>query len=356
MAGQWGDTTKFTPEKAIFFKNSTQLTHAISLLGWLRDVARALARCKSIRVVHGDIKPANILIMRSCLAALADFGVATRVADGQLNTPWQGGTSNYMSPESMSCPVDGAGSVVGFPTDIYAFGVMTIELIVGHVSNVIADVVPELVPVMGSMISTLATARPSADEVWSCLEGAMVKLQAAGADRQGSSAALTASLVSDDPAHPAAVARSSLRDLQRFVQLRVATIDELRRKDFMAQWDMQGAWLTCDAVGCSAQLGKFIYSQALLRWRGETCDVLEGMEDGLEEMELAMQMVRGKLAREEGFTTLQKEAEEKTRLFNSLYRTALTAVQAASRPLPPPAQLARPCPRSFAMRGGNLGD
>ncbi|WP_157595990.1 serine/threonine-protein kinase [Plesiocystis pacifica] len=58
------------------------------------EVGRALEHCHAMDVVHGDVKPANVLISEG-RAHLADFGLADRPASVEE----VGGTLGYMAPE-----------------------------------------------------------------------------------------------------------------------------------------------------------------------------------------------------------------------------------------------------------------
>src|SRR6185295_4705936 len=103
-------------------------------LSVLRDVARALAHAHEHGVVHRDIKPDNVMLSGGA-AVVTDFGIAKAVSAAQLagttteltQAGTAIGTPAYMAPEQ----------AIGDPTtdhraDIYSFGCLAYELLVGH--------------------------------------------------------------------------------------------------------------------------------------------------------------------------------------------------------------------------------
>ncbi len=92
----------------------------------LESVCAAVADLHDRGIVHGDLKPANILISREGQIKVTDFGLtaARRPGDREPSRAIVGGTPAYMAPEMF-------GGTLSPRTDVYALGMMTIELLTG---------------------------------------------------------------------------------------------------------------------------------------------------------------------------------------------------------------------------------
>src|ERR1700760_708834 len=93
------------------------------------QLCRALAPAHAQRIVHRDVKPANILLSTTGRVKVGDFGVA-RLAEG--STDGRGshpasivGTPRYMAPEQ------GRGRPTTPATDVYSAGVVLYEMLSG---------------------------------------------------------------------------------------------------------------------------------------------------------------------------------------------------------------------------------
>ncbi len=78
---------------------------------WLVPFTQALARVHDAGLVHLDVKPANILMLKKEMPVLADFGIARRA--GEASPP---GSMGYVSPERL------AKKPADFSDDVYALG------------------------------------------------------------------------------------------------------------------------------------------------------------------------------------------------------------------------------------------
>lgn len=94
------------------------------------SVGAALAYAHKQGILHRDIKPSNVLLATDGQIYLADFGLARIAQSGEstLSSDMIMGTPQYISPEQAMGKKD-----LDEGTDIYSFGVMLYEMVVGQV-------------------------------------------------------------------------------------------------------------------------------------------------------------------------------------------------------------------------------
>ena len=96
-------------------------------LYFITQIVRALGHAHSRGIIHRDIKPQNIMVLRDGSVKVADFGIA-RIMSAAQNTMTQEalGSVHYISPEQAR------GSHIDARADIYSAGVVLYEMLTGR--------------------------------------------------------------------------------------------------------------------------------------------------------------------------------------------------------------------------------
>jgi serine/threonine protein kinase len=94
-----------------------------------RQAAEALAALHRAGLVHGDVKPENLLLTADRGAVLIDLGFAHRPGENAelFRRGYILGTANYLAPE-----LCGPGPDADVSSDLYSLGVMLFELLTGE--------------------------------------------------------------------------------------------------------------------------------------------------------------------------------------------------------------------------------
>ncbi|MEO8131808.1 MAG: protein kinase, partial [Bryobacteraceae bacterium] len=95
------------------------------ILNWSVQLANALAVAHNNGLVHGDIKPENVMVRDDGYVKLLDFGLAAALSDAPNNNAFLTGTPRYLSPEQCT------GEAATRASDMFSFGVMLYELTTG---------------------------------------------------------------------------------------------------------------------------------------------------------------------------------------------------------------------------------
>lgn len=106
-----------------------------SVLELASGIARGLHHIHSKNIIHGDLKPSNVLLKKvqethaKVMAKIADFGLSLKMQGSQTHVSnVQHGTTGYMAPE-----VEEEGST-SKAADVYAFGVVLWEIFMSQLS------------------------------------------------------------------------------------------------------------------------------------------------------------------------------------------------------------------------------
>lgn len=91
---------------------------------WAADLAAALARAHRAKVIHGDVKPANILVTKDGQVKLGDFGIA-RFATQVSTSGSLMGTPAYLSPEQIQ------GQTQDTRSDLFSLGIILYQMTTG---------------------------------------------------------------------------------------------------------------------------------------------------------------------------------------------------------------------------------
>jgi len=96
-------------------------------LHFISQIMKALSHAHSRGIIHRDIKPHNIMVLRDGSVKVADFGIARLMSAGHSTLTQEAlGSVHYISPEQAK------GSRIDERSDIYSAGVVLYEMITGR--------------------------------------------------------------------------------------------------------------------------------------------------------------------------------------------------------------------------------
>ena len=95
-------------------------------LHFITQIMRGLSHAHSRGIIHRDIKPQNIMVLRDGSVKVADFGIACLANANQTLTQEALGSVHYISPEQAR------GDRIDARSDIYSAGVVLYEMLTGR--------------------------------------------------------------------------------------------------------------------------------------------------------------------------------------------------------------------------------
>ena len=151
------------------------------------QIARALAHAHSKGIIHMDIKPQNIMLLKDGTAKVADFGIAQLDGDETGDQAETVGSIHYISPEQAR------GEATDARTDIFSLGVVMYEMLTGKLPfngntagevaiqhySVVPDAPSELYPEISEKMEsiTLRAMQPNLEDRYQSSEELLADLE-----------------------------------------------------------------------------------------------------------------------------------------------------------------------------------
>lgn len=210
-------------------------------LHFAAQIARALRHAHGKGIVHMDIKPQNVMLLRDGTVKVADFGIAQFEDSEETGGSEALGSIHYISPEQAR------GEPVDARSDIYSLGVVLYEMLTGRLpydGESVAEVaikhftlVPEaptaIVPDIPQEIEdiTLRAMQPDPNERYASAEEMLADLDDF---RKGQTSAISAEVrraLAENEAAGAPIVRDSVHIITKNVP-RISRAGELSRQGY----------------------------------------------------------------------------------------------------------------------------
>ena len=139
-----------------------------------KQIARALSHAHERGIIHRDIKPQNIMLLRDGTLKVADFGIAALENEVHENNGQTIGSIHYIAPEQAR------GNSPDARSDIYSLGVVMYEMLTGKLPYTGSTLAEIAVKHMNAKPEPLRSIQPSIPE-----ELERITLKAMNADLSG---------------------------------------------------------------------------------------------------------------------------------------------------------------------------
>lgn len=140
--------------------NETPLLPIIQVLDIIVQVAQGLAYAHEHDIVHRDVKPSNVMVVRDDRVKITDFGIA-RMASAAVRTQTGMvlGSPKYMSPEQV------LGKEIDRRSDIFSLGVMLYEMLTGQVPFIGENINAIMYQTLNTIPASPSSENPSLPEM-----------------------------------------------------------------------------------------------------------------------------------------------------------------------------------------------
>ncbi|MDD2700962.1 MAG: serine/threonine-protein kinase [Sideroxydans sp.] len=140
--------------------NENKTLPVAQVLDIIIQVAQGLAYAHEHEIVHRDVKPSNVMIIRDGHVKITDFGIA-RMASAAVRTQTGMvlGSPKYMSPEQV------LGKLTDQRSDIFSLGVMLYEMLTGQVPFIGENVNAIMYQTLNAIPSPPSNANPAVPEM-----------------------------------------------------------------------------------------------------------------------------------------------------------------------------------------------
>ena len=140
--------------------NENKTLPVSQVLDVIIQVAQGLSYAHEHEIVHRDVKPSNVMIVRDGHVKITDFGIA-RMASAAVRTQTGMvlGSPKYMSPEQV------LGKMTDQRSDIFSLGVMLYEMLTGQVPFIGENVNAIMYQTLNAIPAPPSNANPAVPEM-----------------------------------------------------------------------------------------------------------------------------------------------------------------------------------------------
>jgi serine/threonine protein kinase len=118
---------------------------------FIRQACHGIARAHDLRLLHNDIKPANLFLNAEGECMVGDFGFAAKIPAGATSTTAHGGSAPVMAPE-VAAQFAAEAPTASVLSDIYSLGATAYWLLAGRPPYLLEGVPPG--PVRWSIVAS----------------------------------------------------------------------------------------------------------------------------------------------------------------------------------------------------------